>query len=142
MATEAGSVAPTTPATDPDRLAVEAAVRDYFDGWFDGDVERMRRAVHPSLTKRAVNEDGGASVGVSSCTAEEMIAWTSSGNGVRRALSGRAYEIRIDEISADIAAVTVHSDPYVEFLHLARTRAGWQIVNALWRFADGYHPAG
>lgn len=25
---------------------------------------------------------------------------------------------------------------------VARTRAGWQIVNALWRFADGYHPVG
>ncbi|MDQ3127393.1 MAG: nuclear transport factor 2 family protein [Chloroflexota bacterium] len=141
MATERRMKGPTSPAGDQDRMAVEAAVRDYFDGWFDGDVERMRRALHPSLAKGNVDEDGDPSDGVSSCTAEEMIAWTSSGNGVRRALSGRAYEIRIDEISADIAAATVHSDPCFEFLHLAPTRAGWQIVNALWRFADGYRPA-
>ena len=39
--------------TTTDEQAIEATVRDYFEGWFDGDAERMERALHPQLAKRA-----------------------------------------------------------------------------------------
>jgi len=29
----------------------------------------------------------------------------------------------------------------VEYLHLVATPDGWQIVNKVWRFADGHGPA-
>lgn len=139
MSAETALAGTDSAARDHNRAAVEATVRDYFDGWFDGNAERMRRALHPDLAKRALDGEGQPEQ-VTSCTAEEMVTWTAAGNGVRRASSGRSYKIRIDEISSDIAAVTVHSVPYIEFLHLVRTGTGWRIVNALWRFADGYRP--
>ena len=36
-----------------DLAAIEACVRDYFEGWFDGDAARMERALHPELAKRS-----------------------------------------------------------------------------------------
>ena len=49
-------VAGTTPAvTAAVREAVRATVLDYFEGWFEADADRMRRAVHPALAKRQVS---------------------------------------------------------------------------------------
>jgi len=42
--------------TDED--AVRAAVLDYIEGWFDGNAERMERALHPELMKRCVGIEG------------------------------------------------------------------------------------
>jgi len=50
-------LAPTPPpATAADLAAVEAAVLDYFEGWFDGDPVRMDRALHPGLAKHALGQ--------------------------------------------------------------------------------------
>ncbi|HUP54652.1 MAG TPA: nuclear transport factor 2 family protein [Methylomirabilota bacterium] len=140
MATEVWLADQTPPPTETMRAAVEQAVRDYFDGWFDGDPERMARALHPSLAKRSLAQDADRTLFLSSITADEMVADTAAGSGIARGRQGRRYEIRIDEISAGIAAVTVHSDAYVEFLHLVHAPDGWRIINALWRYADGRGP--
>ena len=41
--TEAWRTPPTPDATDEDRLAVEAVVRDYYEGWYTADAGRMAR---------------------------------------------------------------------------------------------------
>jgi hypothetical protein len=40
-----------------DKDAVVATVKDYFEGWFDGDAERMERALHPGLAKTGIVVD-------------------------------------------------------------------------------------
>jgi hypothetical protein len=37
--------------------AVRQAALDYAQGWYEGDVERMRRSLHPELAKRALLRD-------------------------------------------------------------------------------------
>ena len=46
-------------AQDKEReeAAVRSTVLDYLEGWYDGDVERMDRALHPDLVKRIVYTD-------------------------------------------------------------------------------------
>ena len=39
-----------------DEDAVVATVRDYFEGWFDGDPVRMERALHKDLAANALWE--------------------------------------------------------------------------------------
>src|SRR5438067_12737858 len=41
----------TDRTTDEEHIA--AVVRDYYESWYEGDAERMRRALHPNLAKRA-----------------------------------------------------------------------------------------
>ena len=141
MVTEGWHAGPTPAPTAEDRAAVEAVIRDYFDGWFDADGTRVTKALHPGFAKRSIGQDRDGTPEVSSISAEEMILWAGAGNGAARGRAGREYEIRIDEISGDIASASVHSEPYVEFVHLARMPVGWRIVNALWRYADGHGPA-
>jgi hypothetical protein len=63
------------------KALIDEAVRDYFEGWFDADLARMDRALHPELVKRWPGEDQGATLGIT--TKERMLELTAEGEGVR-----------------------------------------------------------
>ena len=107
--------------------AIERAVLDYFEGWFEGDAERMERALHPNLVKRQAGEELGVT------TAHRMIELTAQGAGKPDG-ADRRIEIDIADIYGDIATVVVRSAVYHEYVHLVRTQAGWKIANALWQW--------
>jgi putative lumazine-binding protein len=109
---------------------VEATTRDYFEGWYDADPDRMARALHPELAKRTQQADGS----VRTTTRDRMIELTAAGEG-RADGADRALDISVLDVHAGIAAVVVRSAVYREYLHLVRTDEGWRIVNALWAFS-------
>jgi hypothetical protein len=112
-----------------DEEAIVACALDYFEGWFDGDPARMRRALHPELAKRSPDGDG-----LDQVTAGEMIEWTEAGAGRKRDPGERRIDVRVVEVHGDIATAVVDSNVYREYLHLVRTADGWKIANALWAF--------
>jgi putative lumazine-binding protein len=122
----------------------EAAIRrcllDYFEGWFDGDAERMDRALHPGLSKHSLRQDADRSEALDVTTKDEMVDATRRGQGVRRDLPDRAIRIEIAGVSGDIASAIVHSAVYIEYALLARSGDGWQITSTLWRWASGHGP--
>jgi hypothetical protein len=135
---EAWITPPTPPASQEERAGVEACVRDYYLSWFEGDAERMTRALHPALAKRAFGVGPDKAPEIDESPAADMIAATAAGLG--RARKGDRLDIRIDDIRAGIASVVADTDHYVDYLHLIRTPEGWRIINALWCWADGHGP--
>ena len=112
--------------TMSDRDAVVATVRDYFEGWFDGDPVRMERALHKDLVKRRAGDDLGVT------TKEQMLEFTRRGEGKEDG-ADRTLDIEVVDLYEDIASVTVSSAVYHEYVQLVRTRDGWKIANALWQ---------
>jgi ketosteroid isomerase-like protein len=112
--------------TTSDEDAVVATVRDYFEGWFDGDPVRMERALHKDLVKRRAGDDLGVT------TKERMLELTRRGDGKDDA-ADRTLDIEVEDVYEDIASATVRSAVYHEYVQLVRTRDGWKIANALWR---------
>jgi putative lumazine-binding protein len=123
-----------------DAAAITTCLRDYFEGWFDGDAVRMDRALHPGLAKHSIRQDAARSETLDVTTRDEMVEATRQGRGRQRDVPDRAIRIQIVGVSGDIATVVVHSAVYVEYALLARTAAGWQITSTLWRWADGNGP--
>ena len=117
-------------ATVTEQELITETVLDYFEGWFDGDVTRMERALHPDLVKRSRGEDGAAKLGIT--TKERMLELTASGEGESDG-ADRRIDIEVEDVYGEIASVTVSSAVYHEYLHLVRTRDGWKIANALWQ---------
>jgi putative lumazine-binding protein len=115
------------------RAAIERAVLDYFDGWFDGDPARMARALHPELVKRSFETDPAETKRLRTLSAEEMIEATARGEGKNERHRDLRIEIEVEDILGDLANVTVRSAVYTEYLHLARTSEGWKIVNDVWQ---------
>ena len=111
-----------------DLAEIEARARDYVEGWYSGDADRMDRALHDNLVKRT--PVGGGEADLREVRKARMIELTASGGGE---MPGAAHEIHVDDVSADIATVRVHSPEYLDYLHLAKTDDGWKIVNVLFR---------
>jgi putative lumazine-binding protein len=113
--------------------AIAATIADYYLGWYDGDPDRMARALHPELTKCGWLEDDAGGHELDRTTCASMVELTRQGRGRRSDPAERRYEIRAVEIHDDIASACVYGVPYIDYLQLVRTEDGWRILNALWR---------
>lgn len=111
-------------AATTDRDLITRAALDYFEGWFDGDPDRMDRALHPELVKRDGDDE------LDAMTKADMVEATRRGQGRRD--SGREVEVEVVDIHGPIASAVVRSVPYREYLHLVRTNDGWKIANTLY----------
>lgn len=111
---------------------IASAALDYVEGWFDGDADRMRRALHPELAKRSLETDEAGVDHLETLTAAQMIAWTAEGVGRGRDPGERLIEITVDHVHGGIATATCLCAVYVDYLQLAETVDGWKIVNVLW----------
>lgn len=113
-----------------DEQAIRGVARAYLESWLDGDGERMRGALHPDLAKRGLDyaADRRPS-GVHHLTAEYMERSAAKGP---RPQFARTCEITVLDVAASIACAKVVSEPYVDYLHLAKLDGRWSIVNALY----------
>ncbi len=114
-----------------DTTAITQAALDYIEGWYEGNADRMTRAVHPDLVKRIVAKREGASR-IQGMTAEQLIAATAGGGGRQTPAERRRAEVRILDIFGDAASVRVDADSWVDYLQLGRMDGEWKILNVLW----------
>lgn len=113
----------------PDVAEVEAIARDYIEGWYTGDSERMARSLHAELVKRMPSTEEDAADGqLAVVSRAEMVQLTADGGGDA---PGADVDILIDDVSTDIATARVVSPDYLDYLHLVKTPDGWKIANVL-----------
>ena len=105
-----------------DQELITPAVQDCFGGWYEADVARMDRALHPDLVKRSPAGDDGEIL-----TKVPMLQACAEGEGTRAA--DRWVKTGI---CGGMASAVVRSAPCREYLHLVRTGDGWKIADALW----------
>lgn len=124
----------TTNATDRDLIT--QTVLDYFEGWYDGDVARMGRALHPELVKRTVRTDDASEPALGMVSKDRMVELTGAGEGAQDA-GDRRIDVTVVDVHDRIATVVVKTQVYREYLHLVRgTDTGWRIAHALWQLTD------
>ena len=128
-----------SPATPEDIQAITDICHDYTAGWFTGDAERMRRALHPELVKRTIWHDLQADSWhvEPTLTAEKMVEFTAHGGGTKHPKHEQAYEITILDAFRHVATVKVSSYPYMDYLHLAKINGRWYILNCLYELRQG-----
>ena len=120
-----------------DRDAVVATPFDNFNGWYDADLARRERVMHPQLVKCSTVQVGGDNPGVT--TEERLLELVRGGGGVEdEDKTGDPIEVTVVDIHHDIAAAVVRSAQYREYLHLLRTPDGWRTVTAFWPLTDPY----
>lgn len=133
------ALAPTLRAqTAADTAGIRAAALDYAEGWFEGNPDRMARALSPELVKRIVVRD--------TVSGKDMIQGMGSTvliNNVRRGF-GRSTpadkqqkDVRIYDIYRGAAVARVTMTDWIDYLQLARIDGRWVIVNVLWERKAG-----
>ena len=121
-----------------DSAGIRAAALDYIEGWYEGNAERMERALHPELAKRIVNTDprnGRSNLGQMS--ALSLINGVKRGGGKDTPVAQQRKEVKILDIFGNTASVRVDAVSWVDYLHIARSNGRWVIVNVLWENRPG-----
>jgi hypothetical protein len=116
------------------QAAVRQAALDYIEGWFEGNAERMDRALHPQLAKRLVAIDPQTGQErFTHLTKEQMVEFTRKGGGSRLPADKRGIKVTILDTTKTMAFVRSDCSQFIDYLTLAKCEGGqWKIVNVLW----------
>ena len=113
-----------------DEQIINDVARSYLESWLDGDGERMRSSLSPKLAKRGLDYGSDlTATDVHHLDAEYMV--DSAARGPRRQFA-RTCTVEILDIADNIASVKVTSEPFIDYLHLAKLNGQWSIVNVLY----------
>ena len=118
--------------TAADSAAIRGAALDYIEGWYEGDAERMARAVHPDLVKRIVLRFPDGEDALSETTAKKLVEQVERGGGTTTPESRRRGDVEILDIFRTVASVRVDAAEWIDYMHLARVDDRWVILNVLW----------
>ena len=115
-----------------DSAASRGAALDYIEGWYTADAERMQRALHPDLAKRAVEVDKQGESWMGHMGADALIHATHRRMGANIPPERRWAKAEILDIDGNLASVKLSSTKLVDYMHLARWNGEWKIINVLW----------
>ena len=128
------SVASPSSADEAEKTAIRQAALDYIEGWFEGNAERMDRALHPQLAKRlleVVSQTGQERF--THLTKDQMIEFTKRGGGNRVPADKRNIKVTVLDMTKTMAVVRTDCSQFIDYLTLAKGAGGqWKIVNVLW----------
>lgn len=123
----------TAPAqTAADSTAIIQTALHYIEGWYEGNAERMERALHPELAKRIVNRRENGQYDLGQMGALTLINGTRAGYGTRTPQDQQQKDVTILDVYQNAASVKVVARDWIDYLHLAKWYGEWRIVNVLW----------
>ena len=121
-----------------DSAAIRATALDYVEGWYEGNPDRMSRALHPELVKRIVVSDTATGTSVlQNMGASALVNGTRRGWGKETPAERRQKDVRILDIFGNAASVRATMADWIDYMQLARVDGRWLIVNVLWERKPG-----
>ncbi|MGZ3458100.1 MAG: nuclear transport factor 2 family protein [Archangium sp.] len=130
-AAPASPAAPAAPS-DADRAAITQTALDYIEGWYEGNAERMERALHPDLAKRIVHTAPDGRGRVDHMGALALVQGTRSGYGKKTPADKQQKDVTILDVFGNAASVKIVASDWIDYLHMGKVNGRWVIVNVLW----------
>ena len=118
--------------TAADSAAIKKAALDYVEGWYEGNVERMERAVHPELAKRIVRTDQNGRSRLDQMSAMTLVLGVKRGGGKDTPVEQQQKDVFILDIFQNTASAKAIMSGWIDYMHLAKWNGEWKIVNVLW----------
>jgi hypothetical protein len=118
--------------TAADSAAIRQPALDYIEGWYEGNAERMERAVHPDLAKRIVNTNQNGRSVLGHQSAMTLVISTRNGGGKQTPPAQVRKDVRILDIFGNTASVRVDAGTWIDYLHVVKWNGRWVIINVLW----------
>jgi hypothetical protein len=127
-------VAPASTSQETtDEDAIKQTALDYIEGWYEGNAERMERALHPELAKRAVFSDKASGKSrLHRMDATMLIDAVKTGQGKNTPVEKQMKEVTILDKYENVACVKIIATDWIDYLQVAKFDGRWVIVNVLW----------
>jgi hypothetical protein len=124
--------------TATDSSAIRATALDYVEGWYEGNPERMGRALHPELVKRIVVTDTATKRSViQNMGASALVNGTRHGWGKETPKDRQQKDVTILDIFGNAASVKGVMADWIDYMQMAKVDGRWVIVNVLWEQKPG-----
>jgi Putative lumazine-binding len=127
-------------AQTPTEAAIRQTALDYIEGWYEGNSERMERAVHPELAKRIVRTNPEGRSRLDQQGAMTLVMNTRNGGGKETPKERQEKQVTILDIYENSASVKVVASDWIDYLHMAKFNGRWVIVNVLWELKPQKKP--
>ena len=118
--------------TPSDAELIKQTALDYIEGWYEGNAERMERALHPELAKRIVRTDDRGRYNLGQMGAMTLVQYTRAGGGKNTPKDKQQKHVTVLDIFGNAASAKVIASEWVDYLQLAKWNGRWVIVNVLW----------
>ena len=115
-----------------DSEAIKQTALDYIEGWYEGNAERMERALHPELAKRIVRSNPEGRSRLDQMSAMSLVQGTKRGGGKDTPKEKQQKDVTILDVFEGAASVKVVASDWIDYLHMAKYNGRWVIVNVLW----------
>lgn len=118
-----------------DSADIRTAALHYVEGWYEGNGERMAKAVHPQLAKRNIGWSSDISNNgnvLSEMNGEQLVERTKRGSGKNTPMNRQIKNITILSIFNNSASVKAEMADWIDYMHLCRWNGEWKIINVLW----------
>ena len=115
-----------------DSAAIRATALDYIEGWYEGNTERMERALSPDLAKRIVRTNDKGQSGLGQMSAMGLVQGVKRGGGKDTPKEKQQKDVTILDIYGNAASVKIVASDWIDYLHVAKFNGRWVIVNVLW----------
>src|SRR4029077_2434580 len=127
-----GATAQTSTLSETDRDAIKATALDYIEGWYEGNPERMERALHPDLAKRIVMTNPEGRSMLQQMSAMGLVQGVKRGGGKNTPKEKQQKDVTILDVFENAASVKVIASDWIDYLQIAKFNGRWVIVNVLW----------
>lgn len=122
-----------TTASNPDAAAIRQTALDYIEGWYEGNAERMERALHPELAKRIVRTNPqNKQSRLDQMSAMSLVQGTRRGGGSNTPKERQQKDVTILDVYEGAASVKIVASEWIDYLHMGKFNGRWVIVNVLW----------
>jgi hypothetical protein len=125
-------VSPTFAQTPDEAAAIKQPALDYIESWYEGNPERMERALHPDLAKRIVKRGPNGESQLEHMTASTLIENVRKGGGKKTPPEKQQKDITILDVYENVATVKLVASGWIDYLQIAKFNDRWLIVNVLW----------
>jgi len=130
--------------TPADTVAIKECIMNYIEGYYQADANRMDKALHPELAKRAVFTDKAGNPFIQGM-GKSLLIHATRNNTNKNVLNPDAEfkaEIQIFDITGINASAkcTTNKFTFFDYFHLAKWNDEWKIINVLWNMLPQPQP--
>ena len=115
-----------------DDAAVRATVTDYIEGYYTGNAARMEKSLHAHYLKHVIH--GNDPMGEKNASQIMQDVRSHAASDVSQA--ERTAQIRVLDVSGDIASAKLVTPHWVDYMTLSRSDGQWKILSVVQRIDD------
>jgi hypothetical protein len=116
-------------ASADDASAVQTTVRDYIEGYYQGDARRMAKTLHSHYLKHMIH----GTIPMREKTGQQMLEEVRSHGPADLPEADKTEQISVLDVAGSLASVKLVTPGWVDYITVERSEGKWRILSVVQR---------